>query len=1206
MLMVLLPVLKSLSLAVLGFKSFAFEGEVQKGENNRVSMMVGMQQAMLASVLLETLSFIFPLSLGVYALLWIALAGVPIISAISLSFSSMYKTLEAELRKYSAIKLFLPKIIDEYPAIKNIIEHPYSKKIKAALEKLILVSNSPRMTAVFNISHKWLGSVYFYGQAALFSIVAVTVNPVFGLTGLAYFAVSALRSKAYLPAIVSKTLEKFELYVSRFAGLFQANVLLKFSFFFNIAVLGFQEIILPKILAHKLGKDSDFLTVVNDDMTKKPKEIEDVLKSNITLSEFKELFFKDTNVSKNQVDSSSLVDSDTPIEEFKLLFNFKEERKKKAQLFNENTPLKNKREQSASVIWKESKDFYVQIFIHLMNSMNKNLELSMNEIESKYKEKTWKNYILLTFHSIWTSFKLGFGIYVELYVVGKKILTNMKVDKPLATTVGHLAQMPDHYLMNKVSQLNFKVLKESVRKLFIKDDGIINISAHRATIFKSVKFIAKAKEIDPSSGLYNQLSDLYARKDMSSEKLGRDKGDLRSKLQKVENQLKELHEENNENELQILQKSRVDIQEKLRILNLSLDEVDANISEISNTLLVQWRVDLKLPQEATEDDVLLAFMMENFSDVCYKIQTGAGLNNKTVSSIKYFQAMGTQVLAHLNHLIELPDGKGKVFAEDIVRTLALEAGDFCATAMYDMVGNIYAQNRNDILEKAKGEPLSAKEKMQIYLQEERQRIFDKMLYSLNEMPFLPIFIDFRDRHVQSSILSNLTALNLPGKFNVNSDLSNHKGDFLSDMLNKWFSYVIARQFMVIDHGYSPEHIIQELNRQNGNGYAFNIETCMAEWIEKFEDQKVKNFIAEILDPCTVFGEYAMELREKLCALMLYDFGIIEKTNPAEREELPEMDRHLMNAFNQDFGSLGEGIQALFRPGVIESLPISEDMKPFVVGMLDALSSAVEKPSAQAGNGQAEEMQALQSVLNNMDLSAVASLANKAVELAECLEKEAAELRIVGLDGSIDSKELGEFVELSYQHSIAMVADWLGEQGQKDMQLSILQIRQRMQGIGGIVAECVNDAQRLTFIRPNGEININALMRELPRFAQENVNRLHAFSTQSGLMPTPANIARGPDGQVLPVFDMEAGDVSQPPVVEHLVREALRQGVDYVNEYGIPSSPEEIAAAAALLSNGGRQPILHNFRQAPANLGLPPLPEAEQPGVPGAEPAVFTP
>ncbi len=1215
--MLLFPILKSLSLAALSFNAFAFEGEVQKGENNRVSMLVGMQQAMLASILLETLSFIFPISLGVYTLLWVTLTGVPIVSAISLSVSSLYNMFEAELKKYPALESAvlkiseeLKKFIQEYPVIKDIIKHPYGKKIKLVFDKLLLMcaSNSSNITALFNSSYKWLGSVYFYGQAALFSIIAITVNPVFGLTGLAYFAVSALRSKAYLPAIVSKPLEKFERYVCTFSGLFQANILLKSAFFFNMAILGFQEIILPKILKDKL-KDSDFLTVLNDDVTKKPEELSDVLKKNITLSEFQDLLFKDTNVSKDQFDVSALLlDENGNLKEGDLLAEFERVFNgfKKAHIIN------NKEEQSGAVIWKESKDVYVEIFILSMKSLNEKVDESINKAAKKYKENTWKNNILYAWNLFFVPFQLGLGMYLELYLIGNKLLTNMKVDKPFATTVKHLAQTPDHYLLSTVPQLNFKALKKDVRTLYIKKDGKIDISAVKASILKSVKFVAKAKTIDLK--LHNKLSDLYARLNMTENQVKLDKETLKLKQENLKKQLQALHENNagnNESGLDLIKvrNEMEDVQERLDILELTRDKANDCINGINKELQDQWRADLKLPKEATEDEILLAFMMENFSDVCDKIQTGAGLNNKTVSSIKYFQAMGTQVLARCHDLINSVDSIDHIFAEDMVRQLALEAGDFCATAMYDMVGSLYAQHRHDILEKAKKEPLSAKEKMQIFLQEERQRIVDTMLNTLNEIPFLPIFIDFRDRHVQSAILSNLTALNLPGKFNVNSDLSNDKGDFLSDMINKWLSYVIARQLMVIEHGYSPEHIVQKLGRQSGDGYAFNINDCMKEWKEKFEDPEVKAFIEEILGPM-VFGDYALELRKKLCTLMLYDFGIIEKTNPTDREELPE-DPGAIKDLNQEFSLLGEGIQALFcrRPGTIENSPESKGM-PLVVGMLTALSSAI-KQSSEQGNEQAKkDMQALQSALMDMNvLESVASLANKAMKLVQRLEEEAADLQVFAADGSINSKELGEFVQISYQRGISIVAECLGEQGKIEMRDNMLEMSQRMEGIGAVVAQGIDDAQALTFIdRSNGKINTDALISELPRFVQENLNRLHAFSIQSGLIETPANRAYGPDGQALSVFDMAAGDRSQPPRVEGLVHDALNQAVDYVEEHGIPS-PEDMAT---LLAAGVRFTLLADFsRQNPSQLNFDlALPEAvaepeefaDQP----VEPAVFNP
>src|SRR5690606_27308296 len=104
-------------------------------------------------------------------------------------------------------------------------------------------------------------------------------------------------------------------------------------------------------------KDSDFLTVLNDDVTKKPEELSDVLKKNITLSEFQDLLFKDTNVSKDQFDVSSLLlDENGNLKEGDLLAEFERVFNgfKKAHIIN------NKEEQSGAVIWKESKDVYVE------------------------------------------------------------------------------------------------------------------------------------------------------------------------------------------------------------------------------------------------------------------------------------------------------------------------------------------------------------------------------------------------------------------------------------------------------------------------------------------------------------------------------------------------------------------------------------------------------------------------------------------------------------------------------------------------------------------------------------------------------------------------------------------------------------------------------------------------------------------------------
>ena len=90
-LLTLWPILKGVSLAVLGFKAFAFQHEVLKGEDEGVSVLIGFNQAILASVLLETLNFVVPIGFWLYTGAWLALSVPPIAASIFEGAPALFK-----------------------------------------------------------------------------------------------------------------------------------------------------------------------------------------------------------------------------------------------------------------------------------------------------------------------------------------------------------------------------------------------------------------------------------------------------------------------------------------------------------------------------------------------------------------------------------------------------------------------------------------------------------------------------------------------------------------------------------------------------------------------------------------------------------------------------------------------------------------------------------------------------------------------------------------------------------------------------------------------------------------------------------------------------------------------------------------------------------------------------------------------------------
>jgi hypothetical protein len=761
-LIALYPVLKGLCLGVLSFRAFAFQVEILKGDNNRTSFLAGLQHVVMAAILLETFAFVFPLSAGVYSTASLILSGIPLIAAFAAGSYAQFK------------------------------KNPYLKLFTDVLDNLLakippdIVTFTNKYAVGF---HQWIGTVYFAAQVALFSIIAVTLNPALGFTGLGYFGMSALRANNYLPGFIDKALEEVEHWVGLFAGLIQSNVILKATAIFSITLVSFQNIVLPRLLKKYLGKDSEFLQV--SDLVEIEK-VEDKISKEVKKDTFIELFRKLPSplllLKKNKPGDEAL--------------------QKETMLFIENT----------------------------LKSLKLKVTGAFNLPTETFNDK------IMYFPRL----------AVALFSKGKEVffsvndsLNNAAKTQAFSTTIKHMAYTPPR-LIADAPEIDFVAFKKDIKRNIRRD----NNPSYRSMCLESDKFLAIDQELKANlTNFRDKKNKFYS-----------------DRAQGVKNKD-------------------------------SLEEINAEIKKINEKIIIKWRKKLNLPEDVQEEEIFCSYIEYRLNDVFSKIETGKGMMwDKSKGSFNEFQQIGKHLISHCQNLFQSNDNEKNREAQSILAVLAIDAGDYCANAAYTVANELYTQYVYPVLAEGNLDKLSPKEKLALYLQQQRQALFEN-IYSIAVASPLLSHLDLQDRHVHSQIMSQVGVLNLSGKSNAKSDLSNNRGNFVAELYSKFLAYIGARLLLVLDNGYSPEHIINAMKEDaHGGGLStFDVDECAQAWVNSFQDEDLRNLLNDILisdisdeDLQKLKGPFPQKLAESSAEWIAHVKALSEKEKLECQKEMADL------------------------------------------------------------------------------------------------------------------------------------------------------------------------------------------------------------------------------------------------------------------------------------------------------------------------------
>ncbi len=318
-------------------------------------------------------------------------------------------------------------------------------------------------------------------------------------------------------------------------------------------------------------------------------------------------------------------------------------------------------------------------------------------------------------------------------------------------------------------------------------------------------------------------------------------------------------------------------------------ELDALIAENNRSLIAAWKRELSIENE-TDAVLFRTYVMMRLQQACDVIAAGGdALMDKDVASLAEFQQMGQHVLARCQYLLSTNEPQNIREAQDMLAILAVESGDYCANAAYDVVKALYTQHVVPALIQEIPD-MTSEDKLGLFLQDQRQHLFDQIYDFVKNHPDVnKIFpdLDFNDRHTYSSVAKALSVMHLKVKFNAQSDLSNNQVGFLSMLGAQFYGYVISRVMMLLEHGYSPDKVIQSMLDQNaaGDDDPFNSGVCARDWSTAFSDPQVQEYIEDIL---IATGTESDEARKRIYTMMLYDQGILKCTNPAARAEIEQL------------------------------------------------------------------------------------------------------------------------------------------------------------------------------------------------------------------------------------------------------------------------------------------------------------------------------
>jgi hypothetical protein len=807
-LIALYPVLKGLCLGVLSFRSFAFQHEVLKGDNHRVSLTPGIHQVMLAFIFLETFFFVYPaVAATLYgAAISYGLVIPPIIAAL---ISGAY----TECRKNKVLQVItdpIDKLLDKIPP--NVADF-----IKKCAET----------------AHPWFGVIYVSAQAVLFIVVAVTVNPFLGLAGIGYFAVSTLRVYNYLPAFMAKAVEKTAKTIGLFAGLIQTSTVLNIFAVFNLVVTGFTNFALPQIFK-SIFKDSPFLQACDlNENVEKPK---DNIPKNVSLNVFESL--KERLISKFKFPSNSNTRKEIGEEIDELRYNLKEKM---------NEQLDKAREEIDT----------------LSENFNKEMEKAKNSgrsVSLSERISYWVSYMKITVKALLSHFRTP-----------DELLDEQAKKHSYATTLTHMPHVPSGSI-GPAPEVNFVEFQTLFADSFIKQthSGLRSLCLESEK-FRSIDLNLKTNVLPALDEEKKKLLDeiRVVRCRLEEAKINENNDSLRhieAEIKIIDTKIKDIDTQK-ENHYQILinlWKARKS-QEGFNLQEwIPGEKKKTGYEKLMGFWKNLWKKEELHPQDAISDEQFFAaYTRWRLASICNAIETGSGMGwDKTNSSVKDFQDKGKYLINFCQNLMKEGDSQK---AQYILGSIAIGAGDYCANAAFEMVDDLYKQHVFPALLKAraKAKTLQPRDMLAVYLQQQRDYIFQQVYTlvcdAIKSAPdhtgnsYWDVILadfkteDFQDRHKYSSIANYAGILNLSGKSNANSDLSNDQESFSDKVILQFMAYFSARILLLLESGYSPTYIVEVMGAERGGGLSmFNAEQCVRTWVNSFENEDLRDSINKVI------------------------------------------------------------------------------------------------------------------------------------------------------------------------------------------------------------------------------------------------------------------------------------------------------------------------------------------------------------------------
>lgn len=325
---------------------------------------------------------------------------------------------------------------------------------------------------------------------------------------------------------------------------------------------------------------------------------------------------------------------------------------------------------------------------------------------------------------------------------------------------------------------------------------------------------------------------------------------------------------------------------------LNRSEIMANnrmIAERSvpfNTRIIRAHGDkLGLPNDATEDEIITAFVKNGIETVCDTINDGSSLYEKRADSVEEFKNKGRHVAIYCKDLLSSDNFLDVISAHDILGQWAIDAADFCATGNYDVINKQYISYVEPHIIATKG-GLSPREQILMQLQKRRQELFDMLYHRYMNLIWVRLVLadtDPSDIHMYNSYVHVFESFNIPANFNAKSDLSVQKANSKTRLLYNMFAYIAARLMMSLDTAYSPIGITWNISKVEDES-TFNSYACCSQWSEGFSQEEVTDKITDIL----YYGTDAD--KRKLLALMLYDFDVFSTNGELDKAFKQILDR----------------------------------------------------------------------------------------------------------------------------------------------------------------------------------------------------------------------------------------------------------------------------------------------------------------------------